>query len=169
VTNSAYEGKLFRFGMVTTDEVKAGAKMDERLEIVLKGGDFKRLMDRQFEQIKKKYDLKKVDIEVLFFLSKCGSENTPTDVTKRLNLNRGHVSQAIDMLLRRHLIAAVADENDRRCMHYIITEEAVVLIDEIADVKREMDKQILQGITQEELEFYKKISDKMLQNIRQMI
>lgn len=169
MTNLAYEGKLFRFGMVTTAEVKAGAKMDERLEIVLKGGDFKRLMDRQLEQIKKKYDLKKVDIEVLFFLSKCGSENTPTDVTKRLNLNRGHVSQAIDMLLRRRLIAAVADENDRRCMHYIITEEAVALIDEIADVKREMDEQILRGITQEELEFYKKISDKMLQNIRQMI
>jgi DNA-binding MarR family transcriptional regulator len=73
------------------------------------------------------------------------------------------------MLLRRRLIAAVADENDRRCMHYIITEEAVALIDEIADVKREMDEQILRGITQEELEFYKKISDKMLQNIRQMI
>jgi DNA-binding MarR family transcriptional regulator len=54
-------------------------------------------------------------------------------------------------------------------MHYIITEEAAALIDEIADVKREMDEQILRGITQEELEFYKKISDKMLQNIRQMI
>lgn len=143
--------------------------MDEQLEIALKGGDFKRLLDTQFDAIKKKYDLKKVEIEVLFFLSKCGNENTPTDITKRLILNRGHVSQAIDILLKRQLIAAVADEQDRRCMHYTITTNAVPIIDEIANVKKQMDAQILKGITQEELEMYKRISDKMIRNIRELI
>jgi DNA-binding MarR family transcriptional regulator len=143
--------------------------MDEQMEIVLKGGDFKRLLDTQLDEIKKKYDLKKVEIEVLFFLSKCGSENTPTDITKRLNLNRGHVSQAIDVLLRRKLIAAVADEKDRRCMHYTITPNAVPVIDEIANVKKRMDEQILKGITAEELETYKKISEKMMKNIREVL
>jgi DNA-binding MarR family transcriptional regulator len=143
--------------------------MDEQMEIVLKGGDFKRLLDTQLDEIKKKYDLKKVEIEVLFFLSRCGSENTPTDITKRLNLNRGHVSQAIDVLLRRKLIAAVADEKDRRCMHYTITPNAVPVIDEIANVKKRMDEQILKGITAEELETYKKISEKMMKNIREML
>jgi DNA-binding MarR family transcriptional regulator len=143
--------------------------MDEQLEIALKGHDFKRLLDKQFDEIKKKYNLKKVEIEVLFFLSKCGNENTPTDITKRLNLNRGHVSQAIDVLLKKKLIAAVADEKDRRCMHYTITTNAVSIIDEIANVKNEMDRQVLQGITEEELVMYKKISDKMLKNIRELI
>jgi DNA-binding MarR family transcriptional regulator len=143
--------------------------MDEQLEIVLKGGDFKHLLDAQFDEIKKKYDLKKVEIEVLFFLSKCGNENTPTDVTKRLSLNRGHVSQAIDVLLKRQLIAAVADEQDRRYMHYTITTKAVPIIDEIANAKKRMDQQVLKGITEEELEFYKKISEKMMRNIREMI
>jgi DNA-binding MarR family transcriptional regulator len=143
--------------------------MDEQLEIALKGGDFKHLIDTQFDEIKKKYGMKKVEIEVLFFLSKCGSENTPTDITKRLNLNRGHVSQAIDILLKRQLIAAVADEQDRRCMHYTITTNAVPVIDEIANVKKKMDEQILKGITEEELEIYKKISQKMIRNIRELI
>jgi DNA-binding MarR family transcriptional regulator len=143
--------------------------MDEQMEIVLKGGDFKHLLDTQLDEIKKKYDLKKVEIEVLFFLSKCGSENTPTDITKRLNLNRGHVSQAIDVLLRRKLIAAVPDEKDRRCMHYTITTNAVPVIDEIANVKKRMDEQILKGITAEELETYKKISEKMMKNIRELL
>jgi hypothetical protein len=31
--------------------------MDEQLEIVLKGGDFKRLLDTKFEKIKKKHGL----------------------------------------------------------------------------------------------------------------
>jgi DNA-binding MarR family transcriptional regulator len=143
--------------------------MDEQLEIALKGGDFKHLLDTQFDEIKKEHDLKKVEIEVLFFLSKCGNENTPTDITKRLNLNRGHVSQAIDSLLKRGFIVAVADAQDRRCMHYTITTSAVLIIDEIANVKKKMDQQILKGITEEELELYKKISEKMIKNIRELI
>jgi DNA-binding MarR family transcriptional regulator len=143
--------------------------VDEQLEIALKGGDFKRLIDMQFDEIKKKHGLKKVEIEVLFFLSKCGNENTPTDITKRLNLNRGHVSQAIDALLKKELIVAAADAQDRRCMHYTITTNAVAVIDEIANAKEKMDRQILNGITEEELELYKKISNKMIKNIRQMI
>jgi DNA-binding MarR family transcriptional regulator len=143
--------------------------MDEQLEIALKGGDFKRLADMQFEKLKKKYDLKKVDIEVLFFLSKCGAENTPTDITKRLNLNRGHVSQAVDVLLKKRLIAASADERDRRCMHYTITAEAEAVIAEIAGVKKRMDEQILKGITEEEMAVYKGISEKMIKNIREII
>jgi DNA-binding MarR family transcriptional regulator len=123
----------------------------------------------QFDEIKKKHGLKKVEIEVLFFLSKCGNENTPTDITKRLNLNRGHVSQAIDALLKKELIVAAADAQDRRCMHYTITTNAVAVIDEIANAKEKMDRQILNGITEEELEFYKKISNKMIKNIRNMI
>jgi DNA-binding MarR family transcriptional regulator len=142
--------------------------MDEELEIALKGGDFKHFLDAQFDEIKKKHDLKKVEIEVLFFLSKCGSENTPTDVSKRLNLTRGHVSQAIDVLLKKHYITAEADEADRRCMHYHITEDAVLLIDEIAAVKNQMDRQILKGITEEELALYKKISEQIMSNIREM-
>jgi DNA-binding MarR family transcriptional regulator len=143
--------------------------MDEQLEIVLKGNDFKHLVDRVFDEIKKKYDLKRVEIEVLFFLSKCGSENTPTDITKRLNLNRGHVSQSVDGLLKRQLISAVADEQDRRCMHYTITENAAPIIEEIAQAKEAMDRQILKGITDEELKQYRMISDKMIKNIRELL
>jgi DNA-binding MarR family transcriptional regulator len=144
-------------------------RMDEQLEIALKGGYFKRLLDLQLDEIKKEHDLKKVEIEVLFYLSKCGSENTPTDITKRLNLNRGHVSQAIDSLLKKNLIAAVADEKDRRCMHYMITTNAVLVIDEIANVKKKMDEQILKGITKDEIDVYKKITEKMIRNIREII
>jgi DNA-binding MarR family transcriptional regulator len=143
--------------------------MDEQLEIALKGSDFKHLIDTQFDEIKRNYDLKKVEIEVLFFLSKCGSENTPTDIARRLNLNRGHVSQAIDALLKRGYIESAPDAEDRRSMHYSVTPDAQRVIDEIADVRMKMDKQILKGISDEELEVYRRISDKMIQNIRDLM
>jgi DNA-binding MarR family transcriptional regulator len=156
--------KIFKIKFI----LEAGVKMDEQLEVALRGGDFKHLVDMQFNEIKKKYGLKKVEIETLFYLSKCGSENTPTDITRRLNLNRGHVSQAIDALLKKDLIAAVADQKDRRSMHYTITTGAVTIIDEIANAKKKMDAQILKGITEEELDTYRQITKKIIANIREM-
>ena len=44
--------------------MKLGDNMDEKIEIALKGGEFKRLMENRFCEIRAKYDLKKVDIEV---------------------------------------------------------------------------------------------------------
>lgn len=143
--------------------------MDEKLEVALKGGEFKRLLESQFTAIRTKYDLKKVDIEVLFFLSKCNDENTPTDIYKRLKLNRGHVSQAIDILSKRGLIMPIPDRDDRRYMHYIISENAKEIITEIAAVRKNLDKQIFKGITEKELLIYKEISEKIFQNIREMM
>jgi DNA-binding MarR family transcriptional regulator len=54
-------------------------------------------------------------------------------------------------------------------MHYTITTNAVEIIDEIAGAKKRMDEQILKGISEEELEQYKKTSDKMIKNIRELL
>ncbi|MCI5623950.1 MULTISPECIES: MarR family winged helix-turn-helix transcriptional regulator [Anaerostipes] len=143
--------------------------MDEQLEIALKGGDFKHLMESRFSVIKKEYDLKKVDIEVLYYLSRSANENTPTDIYRKLKLNRGHVSQAIDDLYRKELITAVPDKNDRRYMHYLVSDSAGVIIAEIAKIKRELDQQIFQGISQEEIAAYKKTTEKIFRNIQKLI
>lgn len=143
--------------------------MDEQLEVALKGGEFRRLLESQFTAIRTKYDLKKIDIEVLFFLSKCNDENTPTDVYKRLKLNRGHVSQAIDILAKRGLIIAIPDRYDRRYMHYTISENAREIIREISIVRKNLDKQIFKGVTEKELLIYKEISEKIVRNIREMM
>lgn len=143
--------------------------MDEQIEIALKGGEFKHLLESRFIEIRKKYDLKKVDIEVLFFLSKCEDDNTPTDIYRHLRLNRGHVSQAIDYLCRRNLIVAIPDKDDRRYMHYKISGRAEEIIREIASVRECIDKQIFKGISEEELVLYKQITEKIYFNIREML
>jgi DNA-binding MarR family transcriptional regulator len=54
-------------------------------------------------------------------------------------------------------------------MHYAITPKASQIIDEIAIAKENMDKMVFKGITKEEIEIYKKITEKMLKNIRDII
>lgn len=143
--------------------------MDEQLEMALKGGEFKHLMESRFARIKSDYNLKKVDIEVLYFLANSGEENTPTDIYKKLGLNRGHVSQAIDSLCRRQLIIAVPDQNDRRYMHYMVSDAAGEIISGIAKIKQELDSQIFKGITKEEMHAYKRTTEKIFKNIQQLL
>ncbi len=143
--------------------------VDEQLELALKGGDFKRLMESRFSVIKKEYNLKKVDIEVLYYLSKCTEENTPTDIYRRLKLNRGHVSQAIDYLYRRELITAIPDKKDRRYMHYLVTDSAKVIIAEISKTKRELGEQIFKGLSREEIAAYQKTTEKIFRNIHELL
>ncbi len=143
--------------------------MDGQLELTLKGGNFKRLMESRFSVIKKEYHLKKVDIEVLYYLSESTDGNTPTDIYRKLKLNRGHVSQAIDNLYRRKLIIAVPDKGDRRYTHYLVSDSAGTIIEEIAKIKRELDQQIFKGISQEEMAAYQKTTGKICRNIQELL
>lgn len=142
--------------------------MDNRVEIALKGNEFKRVLEKYFDAIKKKYELKKVDIEVLLYLSECGDKDTPTDIYMTLGLNRGHVSQAIDSLMKKGYVQAIADSNDRRIAHYTILEDAQDITTEVVALKNEFDKKIFNGLSQEEISQYKSITYKIMQNIKKM-
>ena len=50
--------------------------MDTRMEAMLQGGPFKKLLEEQIAELRQKYDMKKAELEILYFLSKCGSHNT---------------------------------------------------------------------------------------------
>lgn len=142
--------------------------MDERVELALKGSEFKRVMESHLDAIKKQYDFKKVDIEVLFYLSGRRDSNTPTDIYRRLGLNRGHVSQAIDTLVKRGYIFALPDKDDRRSMHYVITEKADKVISQIRAMKNEFEQRLLEGISEEEKETFKRVTYKLMENLEKM-
>lgn len=143
--------------------------MEEQLEIALKGGEFKKLIENRFAEIREEYGLKKVEIEVLYFLAKGRSENTPTDVYRRLKINRGHVSQAIDSLCRQGYIYAIPDEKDRRIMHYAVSDSARAIIANISEIRKKMDERIFEGVTEEELEILKTVLKKIEQNMKKML
>lgn len=143
--------------------------MDEKMELILRGGQFKKLMDEKVKNIREEYDLKKAEVEVLSFLSKCGENNTSTDIRKFLLMNKGHISQAAESLCSRGYLVANPDKNDRRYVHYELTEEARSIVKEVAKIREEMTKEILEGITEEEMVVFKSVSKKISDNITKLL
>ena len=143
--------------------------MDRQIDIILQGGQFKKLLEEQSAELRQKYDMKRAELEILYFLSRSGEHNTSTDIHRQLMMNRGHISQAVDNLCKRKYITAIPDKNDRRYIHYVVSEQAGELISEMTKRREEMNRKILSGISEEELKIYRKVAEKIKENIGELI
>lgn len=146
-----------------------GDNMDIQIEAILQGGQFKRLLEARTLEVRNKYDLKKAEMEILYFLSQCGDHNTSSDIYHQLRMNKGHISQAVDSLCRRKYIIAIPDKNDRRYVHYEILDSAHDILKEVIKRREEMNRQIVDGISEEELRAFRKVAFKIRTNIEKMI
>ena len=143
--------------------------MDTRMEAMLQGGPFKKLLEEQIAELRQKYDMKKAELEILYFLSKCGSHNTSKDIHYQLMMNKGHISQAVDSLCKRHYIIATTDQKDRRYIHYQLSDSAQQIVEEMAKKRLEMDQRIVEGISEEDLEIFRAVSEKIRKNIEKKL
>ena len=139
------------------------------MESILQGGQFKKLLEEQSLELRRKYDLKKAELDILYFLSRSGANNTSTDIHHQLLMNRGHISQAVESLIKRKFIVAIPDQNDRRYVHYELLESAGAIIHEMTKMREETNALILEGISEEELQAFQAVSEKIRANIEKMI
>ena len=140
--------------------------MDWMLEGLLQGTQFQKLYNRKIEALLREYSLRKVDIDILYFLFKSGEHNTSKDISDLNLFNKGHISQSVGRMVKQHLIYIVQDEEDRRCMHIMLTERAVKVVEEITALRKQMYNIILKGVTEEEQSILLQVSRKVNENIK---
>lgn len=139
------------------------------LETFLRGGRFKHLIDIRLASLCEQYDLKRLEAELIYYLSDCDDKNTASDIRAVLYVNKGHLSCMLNELCGKGYISCRQDEDDKRYNHYSLTDKAL----EIADVMREewkkLMEQILKGVTEEEKETYVRLAQKLRDNIDDML
>ena len=140
--------------------------MDWMLEGLLQGTQFQTLYNRKIETLREEYHLRKIDIDILYFLYKSGERNTSKDICSLNLFNKGHISQSVDRMVKQDLIHTVQDEEDRRCVHLVLTEQAIEIIAQATELRNQMYNMILEGVTEEERKVLFQVSQKVNQNIR---
>ena len=143
--------------------------MEIQIEAFLRGGQFKSLMETQLSSIKEKYGLKRVELEILYFLSQCGESNTSTDIRRYLKMNKGHISQSIEHLCINGYLIAGKDPEDRRYVHYEITNKAGLVVRDITNLWKWLSSQIFEGISEEELILFKNVVYKIGNNMNKLL
>ncbi len=139
------------------------------MEMLIKGTLFKKYTEKKFSEIANKYKLNKNKIEILYYLALNEKYNTMAEICKRLCANKGQVSRDLFSLGTHGYVTSIHDENDRRCIHYSLTEQAVSIIKDIFDIRKQSEKEIVDNISEEELNMFMNISVKMVRNIEKAL
>lgn len=139
--------------------------MITELDILMSGHQFKKLYEKKYEGIMKKYDLRKIEIEILNFISNCGENDTAKDIANIQYISKAHISNSIDDLTHKKYISVIEDFQDRRCFHLRLTETAKPIIDEIETIRNQIYDLLFQNVTEDERQTLFRISKKITQNI----
>lgn len=126
---------------------------------------YKHLNDARFEKFMKKYKLRKIDIEILVYLSNIDEHNTARDIVASGMYTKGHVSQSVKRMTEMGYVTSVVDKEDMRIQHIVLTKKAKGIMGEIIDIKTEIEEKIMKGVTEEEKEVLANVMKKIYENI----
>lgn len=134
------------------------------MDVILRGRKFKKLIEGTFATVRKKYDLRQIEIEILLFLKKYPNTSS-SEIYRALDVNKGHVSQAMDNLCKKNFLESRQDESDRRYVSYQVTDSGKRVVEESLKLRDNMLKQVFAEFSKEEMEMMCKISKKLIDNI----
>lgn len=132
-------------------------------------GAMKQLFKVQTREVQKKYNLKKIDMQILDFLMKSGDNNTAKDIQYALKLNKGHISQALDGLIEEQYVKSITDERDKRVMHYILEKKSEPIVEDLKVSIENTRRRIMEGVTEDERKVLRRVSKKMWKNLNDIL
>lgn len=139
--------------------------MERDIERLLRGGQFMSLLDAYTKDIRNTYQLKSVDLKILYYISKHPDENTSSKIQSYFSINKGYISQTVDRLIDRKLIKENTDCLDHRYIHYTITQKANSLIEQMDEIWERINQDVFEGISEKERKTFQKIARKVEENI----
>ena len=135
------------------------------MQALLNGNQFRKLLEKEYGELHSEHDLKKIDIQILQYLSHAGKYNTAKDIVALGLFTKGHVSQSLTNLKAHGLVEAVHDAHDARCIHLQLKGEAFDLIKQIESRYEHILAIMFDGIPEEDLEVFKRVSQQVVRNI----
>ncbi|NHN30328.1 MarR family winged helix-turn-helix transcriptional regulator [Paenibacillus agricola] len=132
------------------------------------------VMEQLHRQIHKKYlaewsaisplNLTLPQANMLYKLQKEGIQRV-TDLAELLCMTPGSLTLLCDKLEEKKLILRYRDEVDRRSVYLEISEEGEKAVSSIKELKAELFKKMMQGVSAEDLQVLKKIFNSFLRNL----
>lgn len=100
----------------------------------------------------------------LFFLGNYDSM-TQSDLAEKMNIKASSVARLMDRMEREKYIVRIKDEKDKRITNLKLTEKGMKLREELIPEGEKLRNNISMDITEEEMEIFLKVLEKMVTNI----
>lgn len=120
---------------------------------------------KQLEPVCKKWDLTRSEVDVLLFLYNNPRYDRATDIVTHRGMTKSHVSMSVASLAERGLLERLESPEDRRAVRLQLSGEGKVVAADARQAQVRFFDMLYEGIPEEELAVWEKITQKVCQNI----
>lgn len=104
---------------------------------------------------------------ILYLLKHQGADVCQKDLEKETHLKKASITNCIDTLVERGYVYRETAECDRRMNYIRLADKTKAYADELARSSEDLDRKIAENISEEDLEAFFRVSDIILNNIRE--
>lgn len=104
-----------------------------------------------------KYNLKKMEYDILMFLYHNPEYNTAADIVRIRKSTKSHVSTALKVLEDRGYITKKINKNNKKRVELFLEDSANEIVKEGLNVQNQFAHDMLQDLTQDEIKVFEKI------------
>lgn len=135
------------------------------MQELLNGKLFQRLMDNDSLRLQKKYNLKKVDLQVIKYIDRGTSYNTAKDLVELGIFEEEEIISSLERLRKQNLIDFVKNKNDQTAVAVQLTKAGKGLWDLVQERYQRVEKVLFKGMTDEQVKTFRRLSQNILDNI----
>ena len=141
--------------------------MNNTTEVLMATSMFGKLYTKKILEVAGKYNMNKVEVDILLFLNNNPQYDTAKDIVEVRGIAKSYVSKSIDKLVEKKLISLNVDKKDRRIIHLKVESSANTVIKEALEAQKNYVDTVYNGISKEEKDILKPIIYKMIKNIKE--
>lgn len=124
----------------------------------------KRVFESRLKDLRDKYDLKMIDVEILMYFSE-NTGKTASDLHRELDLNKGQVSRAIDGLRKLNMLVEFENPEDRRYLRYELADTGKSVVSEVQSEICAIYGRMMEGIDKGMQQTFFEIGKMICENI----
>ena len=130
----------------------------------------KRSMDKFFGQRPDRATL--MHTWILGFLQNrqdAGKDTFQKDIEAEFSINRSTTSEMLKLMCKNGMISRVPVDYDARLKKIVLTEKSLKFNRELSRKMNELDKILIKGLTESEVETFLKLCDKLIDNLNESL
>lgn len=124
-----------------------------------------KLHESLLKTICERYHLTLVEAQVVSFLYNNPTKDTAGDIVELRMLSKGNVSQAVERLIQKSMLARSPDAADRRKIHLRLLAASAPVTKEIDVLQEQFHAAVFQGLSPEEYRQFEALNSRVMKNI----
>lgn len=104
------------------------------------------------------------ELDLITFLSN-NEMDTSKEIADSLGLSKSLIARSVDSLVAKGYLETRVDEEDRRYIHLVLTEQAKPIADRLRNRRKQFIASMTEGVSQEQFAQFEQTLEKMIANV----